>query len=198
MKKFLCLLFVFIALSGYCLAEENKLDDFVFRGEIRFGDSADKVKEAEGRGCGFIDPQKLMTEEMNLSGIPGSVLYYLFDDDALWEIEIIYSYRGKTPGADPEGYETIEDGLSKKYGPPDEDPDRVSVYVDGALNIYKIYYEPGERKLISSSRRFFEYADKRLIIEHMLCERNDEGMYMHVLTYQLVDKDDDAIVLNDL
>ena len=120
-------------------------DDFTIRNGIEFGDSIESVKEKEVLGYVDYIPEPDENNETylysivgNVAGIDDSQIIYYFSNDKLYELDYFLGSGANDTDLEhlKSNYETIYEGLVKKYGEPLDNinGDTVHVITTRAIN----------------------------------------------------------------
>ena len=196
MKKVIAVLItVCLLLSVFCAFGEAA-EEFVYRENVRFGDSLEQIRDLYNRKIYQMDTTWLLTMKQSLSGIPGSSIGYYFDEDKLNKITNFYRIS-KNTGYDKEinleDYRIIEEGLIRKYGDPTPETSETIHYEGGGFRFYTFAaWTFGEGK-----QWVLPYGNHNVVIEHVIWN-TDEDTSMHLVTYQWVETDAEAVVDSDL
>ena len=176
MRRFLLILLAILLLM-LSVSYSEAPTIFEYRNGIHFGDSIDEVFSKEVEGLFTKSSSHIFAKNITLSGIPKSALVYVFTNNKLNGIRIVYSENGTIQTGD---YETIESGLDIKYGMANFDKNTMirsrGFALDEYMNSDKFY-------IIGISQRKLEYEDFLIIIDHMIVENEKNHYIEHRLEY---------------
>ena len=205
MKKkisFLMVAMLLFALLADCRAEEQ--NDFVYRNGIHFGDSIEDVRQKEPDTHQGLDENNLQATEMTLSGFSGCALNYFFENGKLNVIRIFYCRDNMYDKANiTASFDTIDDGLTRKYGEPITGYNKMEIPPEGLIYLYRNKHKDFIT-ILTANQRTVSCDGYDVIIEHVLAEGRstnadgkEEKYYINGVTYVQVINDND-IVDNDL
>ncbi len=193
-KAFLVVV-VYLVLSlnlNNCYADN---DAFSFRHDIQFGDSMKTVINKIGYEQNRIrNEDELYSYNLNLSGINNSSIFYTFSNDKLIAMQLRYGCNDTD--TDIINYNSIEEGLKRKYGEPVEDVDNTTYY-GSAFYLFN-NFDNGDKSVlaktaIGKNKWIIKANDNdKIVIEHILFnyqygtskDGTPELKYYHVLSYQ--------------
>lgn len=198
--KTLCFLFIiFIIIIGILVfmstsAKSEDFNDFIYRNNIKFGDTYDDILEKETFDKPKVTVYEIIYDNVELSGIARSMLLYSFTNGKLDTIKIYYLNDNKDTDKQIENYLKIEDGLNRKYG----DGYALATFEDCRLDKYL----SEKFEILFNSERVINYGDKyAVIIDHDLIAQKEDTktLYIHYLNYSYEPNiDENEIVDSDL
>ena len=166
--------------------------DFTFRNGIRFGDHIDEVKEKEPNATrgSYDDPDTLRCENVTLSGISDSAIFFLFENDRLTHIALAYPAENYEVSC--ENYAVINEGLIRKYGEPIADIENAPVYPGGQRDAFyrSSNSDVTDKEIINVNQWEIEQPnDKKLVIEHILYsyQYRTQTNYLHRVSFRYLD-----------
>jgi hypothetical protein len=197
MKRLFIVLVVLTMIASFSFAEEIE-NVFEFRNGVRFGDTREEIRGKEPHASipMEFDASTLTYSGLVFSGIKKSNLTYYFANEKLYYIEIQY-YANAQPKEDfIKDFDTIDEGLTRKYGDAISNPADYVILDDGVIT-EKRYSDP--ENIVKMSQRLVPYGDNVVVIDHIVC-LNQHGNPIHLLSYLQVPKDfsKDAFVDADL
>lgn len=189
----ICLILAVVVSSAWTNAY-SECSDFVYRNGICFGDSQKEVIEKEEDGFVIYDSETILSPTMTLSGIRGSSLNYYFSKGKLYQIFIAYRIGNDQDNLSLVSvYNTIEDGLIKKYG----EASTTSDFVKYRNHLFDPDYM-AKRTYVYGSQRFITYEDYIVVIEHALYKTGDNLRHLLLYSCHLLNMASDDLILDDL